>query len=317
MKRFFQFLMILILVMFMGGVYLVVTGSLFSMVGGEPEVRLTKDSVLLLRVSGVIINAEKVLKQLDKYGRDDKVKAVVIRIDSPGGVVGASQEYYTGIKKFKASTKKPVIMSCSNLAASGAYYTAVAGDVIYTNPGTLMGSIGVIMEFANLQGLYDWAKIKRYVVKTGPFKDSGAEYRPMRDDELKLFQSMIDEVYKQFKQAVADGRKLPLEKVEPYADGRIFTGEFAVKNGFADKLGDLEDAIAEAGILAKIKGKPEVFEPKKWKPDFLQFFIQEDEDESASRAPNWAAKTLSRVLRTELLGKPLYLLPGVLEGTHD
>lgn len=317
MKRFFQFLMIMILVMFMGGVYLTVTGSLFSVIGNEPEAHLTKDSVLLLRVSGVIISAEKVLKQLDKYGRDSKIKAVVIRIDSPGGVVGASQEYYTGIKKFRASTKKPVIISCSNLAASGAYYTAVAGDVIYTNPGTLMGSIGVIMEFANLQGLYDWAKIKRYVVKTGPYKDSGAEYRPMRDDELKLFQTMIDEVYKQFKQAVADGRKLPIEKVEPFADGRIFTGEFAVKNGFADKIGDLEDAITEAGLTGGIKGKPEVFEPKKWRSNILELIMNNNEDEDEGlHAPDWA-KTFSRVLRTELLGKPLFLLPGVLEGTHN
>ncbi len=315
MKRFFQFLMIMILLMFMGGVYLVATGSLMSMVNvDEPEVHLTKDSVLLLRVSGVIVSAEKVLKQLDKYGRDDKVKAVVIRVDSPGGVVGASQEYYTGIKKFKASTKKPVIVSCANLAASGAYYTAIAGDVIYTNPGTLMGSIGVIMEFANLQGLYDWAKIKRYVVKTGPYKDSGAEYRPMRDDEVKLFQSMIDEVYKQFKQAVADSRKLPLEKVDPFADGRIFTGESAVKNGFADKLGDLEDAITEAGLVAGIKGKPEVFEPKRWRSNLIQFFVNDDEDEASSRG---FSKAVSRVLRTELLGKPLFLLPGVLESARE
>lgn len=314
MKRFFQFLMIMILMMFMGGVYLVATGGLMSMVGDEPEAHLTKDSVLLLRVSGVIISAEKILKQLDKYGRDDKVKAVVLRIDSPGGVVGASQEYYTGIKKFKAATKKPVIVSCGNLAASGAYYTAVAGDMIFTNPGTLMGSIGVIMEFANLQGLYDWAKIKRYVVKTGPYKDSGAEYRPMRDDELKLFQGMIDEVYKQFKTAVSESRKLPLEKVEPFADGRIFTGEAAVKNGFADKLGDLEDAITEAGTKGGIKGKPEVFEPKRWRSNVLQFFVNEDEDGVEGKS---LAKSLSRVLRTELMGKPLFLLPGVLEGTHE
>lgn len=302
----------MILIMFMAGVYLTISGSFF-LLGEESERKIARDSVLLLKIHGVILNSDKVLKQLNKYGNDSKIKAVVIRIDSPGGVVGSSQEYFNGIKKFRAETKKPVIVSCGNLAASGAYYTAVAADEIYTNAGTLMGSIGVIMEFANMQGLFDWAKVKFFTIKTGPFKDSGSNHRPMRDDEKAYFQATIDEVHRQFKAAVSEGRKLTLDKVEPFADGRVFTGESAVKNGFADKIGGLEDAIKSAATKSGITGKPEVFEPPRWREHFLQMFMQED-DEDVSYKGDWA-KSVQKVLQTELIGKPLFLMPGVLEGT--
>ncbi len=311
MKRFFQFLLGLILIMFVGGVYLAVSGSFFTLMQ-EPEKKLTGDTILVLRVNGVILNSERVLKQIKKYAYDDKVKAVVVRINSPGGVVGSSQEYYNELKRLRLKTKKPVVVSCADLAASGAYYTAVAGDKIFVNAGTLMGSIGVIMEFANLSGLYDWAKIKRYVIKTGAYKDSGAEYRPMRDDEQKYFQTLIDEVHMQFKKAVAEGRHLPLEKVEPYADGRVFNGETAVKLGFADEIGTFQDAIDYATTAGNIKGKPDIFEPPKWRENFLQLFMEQDEDQYEGKA---FGKIFKSVFKPDLLGRPLFLMPGVLEGS--
>ena len=256
----------------------------------------------------MIVNSEKLLKQLKKYGHDSHVKAVVIRIDSPGGVVGASQEYYEAFKRFRAETKKPLIVSCANLTASGAYYAAVGADAIFTNAGTLMGSIGVIMEFANLQGIYDWAKVKRFSIKTGPYKDSGSEYRPMRDDERELFQNMIDQVHLQFKKAVAEGRKLSLEKVSPYADGRIFTGEQAVKLGFADKVGDLDDAVHEAAQRAGISGTPEVFEPTRWRDQFFKVFFEGEEDEYSQF--KGVQGTINTLFKPDLLGKPLFLMPG-------
>jgi protease-4 len=137
--------------------------------------------------------------------------------------------------------------------ASGAYYSAVGADKIVVAPGAMVGSIGVIMEFANLEKLYDWAKISRFTINTGKYKDSGAEYRSMRDDEKELFQNMINEVWGQFKAAVAEGRNLKPEEVEPYADGRVFTGDFAVKNGFADEVGTVGRAYELAADLAGIK----------------------------------------------------------------
>ncbi len=292
----------------MGGVYLGFTGAVFSVLQ-PPEKQVSSTSVLLLKLEGIIFSSDKFNSQLNKYGRDEKIKAVVVRIDSPGGAVGASQELFTEITRFREETKKPVIVSCGNLAASGGYYTAVAGDYIFANAGTLMGSIGVIMEFANLQGLYEWAKIKRFTVQTGPYKDSGAEYRPMREDEKELFQSMVNSVHMQFKKAVSDARKIPIEKVEPFADGRVFTGEVAVNNGFADKLGNLEDAIKEAATRGGIKGKPEVFEPSKESRKFLEFFLNGEEEEYSG-----AVKAAQNLLRLDLVGKPLYLMPGILEG---
>lgn len=312
MKRFFQVMMILVLLLFVGGVYLVATGA-FLTVLQPPDKKVESNSVLVLKLNGVILSSEKFIKQLNKYGRDEKVKAVVVRIDSPGGAVGASQELYTEIKRFRVETKKPVIMSCQNVAASGAYYTAIAGDVIFANAGTLMGSIGVIMEFANLSGLYDWAKIKRYTIQTGPFKDSGAEYRSMREDEKALFQTMIDSVHMQFKKAVAESRSIAIEKVEPFADGRVFTGESAVNLGFADKLGNIEDAIAEAASRGGIKGKPVIFDPSSWhEPLIFKFFREGEEDEYSE-----ATKVIGKILRVDLVGRPLFLMPSVLEGGRD
>ncbi|MDZ4660511.1 MAG: signal peptide peptidase SppA [Pseudomonadota bacterium] len=312
MKRLFQFMMILVLLMFVGGVYLAVTGAFFSVLQ-PPDKKVEANSILLLKLNGIILSSEKFIKQLNKYGRDDKIKAVVVRIDSPGGAVGASQELYTEVKRFRNETKKPVIISCQNVAASGAYYTAVAGDVIFANAGTLMGSIGVIMEFANLAGLYDWAKIKRYTIQTGPFKDSGAEYRPMREDEKALFQNMINSVHMQFKTAVSESRNIALEKVEPYADGRVFTGESAVSLGFADKIGNLEDAFKEAASRGGIKGKPVIFEPSSWRePMFFKMFKDGDDDEYSE-----ATKVIGKLLRVDLVGMPLFLMPSVLEGGRD
>jgi protease-4 len=219
--------------------------------------------------------------------------------------VGPSQEIYSELKRVRQELKKPVIASCSGLAASGAYYAAVAADKIVANPGTLMGSIGVIMEFANLEKLYDWAKIRRYTITSGKFKDSGSEYRPMTDEEHKLFQSLISEVYEQFKGAVAESRtKVEKSVLDGYTDGRVFTGATAVKLGFADQLGTLEDAIRVAGEMGGLGKKPKVFRPQK-KHDSLMDFISEDTKSQVTHL-------LAPVQRLQLTGQPLFMLPGTL-----
>src|SRR5262249_45782785 len=151
------------------------------------------------------------------------------------------------------------------LAASGAYYAAVGADKIFTTPGCTLGSIGVIMELVNLEKLYEWAKVQRYAITTGPYKDAGAEYKALTPDQRSLFQKLLNDVLAQFKKAVSEGRKMKMEELDKWADGRVFTGEDAVAKGFADQLGTFEDAKRALGELVGLGKEPEVFHPKKRK----------------------------------------------------
>jgi len=222
----------------------------------------------ILPITGVIMDSQKALKQIKKFEENDEIKGVIVRINSPGGAVAPSQEIYEALLRMKKT--KPVIASFDSLAASGGYYIAVATDKIITNPGTMTGSIGVIMDFANLSELYKWAKVDRYNLKSGKFKDVGSETRAMSPEEKQLMQDMIMNVYEQFVRAVAAGRKLSAEKVRELADGRIYTGEQAFKNGLADKLGGLEVAVEEMKDMAKLKGKPNLVYPEGKKKNLFE-----------------------------------------------
>lgn len=298
-------------------ILLILTAILFLFIGStmmsffqEGSSRVAGQSVLLLKLEGVILDGEKFLKDLKKYRDNSNVKAVVVQINSPGGVVGPSQEINAELNYVRDELKKPVVAACGGMAASGAYYVAVAADKIVANPGSLMGSIGVIMEFVNLEDLYSWAKIKRYSISSGPFKGAGSEYRGLKDEERKLFQDMINEVHQQFENAVSKGRNLDLAKVKPYADGRIFTGQTGVDIGFVDQVGTLEDAIRLAAELAGIRGTPEIFEPPRRKPGIWDFVFSA-EDQAASYLKPAASDFIKNQLRR--LGQPLYLLPGVYD----
>lgn len=298
-----------------------------NMVGDKVEESATfvsKNSILQLDLEGVIMNGKKFLKKLKKYKDEDKIKAIVININSPGGAVGPSQEIYAAIKALKEQTKKPIICNSSGLLASGAYYSAVACDKIVVAPGALVGSIGVIMEFANLEKLYDWAKVSRYSINSGKFKDSGAEYRAMRPDEKALFQDLINDVYGQFKQAVIDGRKMKEDVVTQYADGRVMTGKQAVALGFADQLGTLDDAIKLAADTAGVGNDYKLFEAPKKKPSFWDLLEQQDEDDlnSVDEAARFFSKytgdkameaSVRKVLRVQGLNQPMLIMPGFWE----
>jgi protease-4 len=268
--------------------------------GGSSKALFKKQGIALLEINGVIMDSKKALKSIKAFEDNPAVKAMVVRINSPGGAVAPSQEIYQAIKHFPL----PKVVSMSSVAASGGYYIAVAGNKIYANPGTITGSIGVIMEFANLEKLYDWAKIKRFVIKTGKFKDSGAEYREMQPEERSLLQGMVDDVLVQFKAAVAEGRKLTPEVVTSLADGRIFSGTQAKAVGLVDELGGIDEAIAAAASLAKIEGKPRIITEKKKNKGFLELIqdqMRDDDDEDAeSRTSNRFAATLQRVLGLEI-----------------
>ncbi|MCC2677445.1 MAG: signal peptide peptidase [Pseudobdellovibrio sp.] len=294
----------------------------------DEESRLSRNEILSLEINGVIMNGKKFLHALKKYAKDDTVKAIVIDVNSPGGAVGPSQELYYEILRAKKETKKPIVCVSTGLMASGGYYAALACDKIVVAPGALIGSIGVIMEFANLERLYDWAKIQRYTITSGKFKDSGSEYRPMRDDERALFQEMITEVYDQFRGTVAKARNLPLEAVTQYADGRVMTGAKAVEIKFADAEGTYEDAVKMVARMANLKeGDYKVFKPKREKISFwdIMEFGGEEEDDLNSVAglksligskvtsEGVAKELVKTVLKTKYMNQPLFLMPGYWE----
>jgi protease-4 len=231
------------------------------------------ERVGVISVSGMISDSESTIEQLKKFVKDDSVKAIVLRINSPGGGVAPSQEIYEEVKKARA--KKPILASLGALAASGGYYIACATQRVYSNPGTITGSIGVIMPFMNVKDLVEKLGVKGMTVKSGAFKDMGSPLRDMTPGERELLQGVVDNVHLQFVNAVADGRNLDREDVLRIADGRIFTGEQAKGLGLVDVLGNLEDAISDAGKLGKISGEPKVVTIPKKKISFLELLREE------------------------------------------
>jgi len=242
-------------------VLIAVSAATSVFLGDAPVV--ASDKVALIKVEGVILDSTDVIKQLKKYSENSSVKAIVLRIDSPGGAVVPSQEIYEEIKKVRAQNKLKIVTSMGSVAASGGYYIAAATDRIVANPGTLTGSIGVIMEFATVEDLMKKIGIKEEVIKSGARKDIGNFAREMTPEEKAYLQGVIDDVHDQFVDAVAQGRKMDKAKVWALADGGIFTGRQAKELGLVDELGDLEDAVKVAAKLGNIQGEPKVIQDEK------------------------------------------------------
>lgn len=219
------------------------------------------DKIAVVEVDGIITESESINKQIKEFGERDDIKVIVVRINSPGGGVGPSQEIYREIKKVNA--KKKVVASMGAVAASGGYYIAAAANKIVANPGTITGSIGVIMEFANAEELLSKIGFKGYVIKSGEYKDIGSPLRGMKENEKRLLQNVIDDVHRQFVDVVAENRKLKVDVVKKIADGRIFSGQQAKEIGLVDNIGNFQDAIDIAASISNIKGKPVVLYPEK------------------------------------------------------
>lgn len=227
----------------------------------------TTQKVALIKVEGVINSSDDILKKLQKVEEDKSIKALVLRVNSPGGAVGASQEIYDELLKIRNEYKKPVVVSMGNVAASGGLYISLPANVIFAEGGTITGSIGVIIQKLDVQKLADKIGVKMEVVKTGKFKDILNPFREMTEEEKKYLLELENNVLEQFKEAVVVNRKGKLKvDINTIADGRIFSGKQALQIGLIDKLGNLEDAIKEAARLAGIKGKPVVVELKKEQP---------------------------------------------------
>jgi protease-4 len=245
--------------------------------GGEVRVLslLGGEAVGVLQIAGTIEDSRETIQGLKQFGETKGVKAVVVRIDSPGGAVAPTQEIYEEIEKLRK--KKPVIASLGGMATSGGYYIASACDQVVSNPGTLTGSIGVIMELGNVEELMKKLGLKGYSIKSGPHKDIGSPLRPLTPEGKAILQSLVDNVHGQFVQAVAKGRRMPEEKVRELADGRVYSGEQAKGLGLVDLLGNLEDAIDLAAKRVGIKGPPQVIysraEEKSWWEKLLFSFF--------------------------------------------
>lgn len=210
----------------------------------------------VVEIRGLISDSKPILSQLKEFRDNEDVKAIVLRIDSPGGGVGPSQEIHGEV--VKTSRVKKVVASMGAIAASGGYYVASGADHIMANPGSITGSIGVVMEFANLEELFKKIGVSAFVLKSGEYKDVGSPFRQMTAQEKDLLQGFVDNVHQQFVATVAGARQIPEEEIRAIADGRILSGEQAQKLGLLDSLGNLEDAIALAAEFGGIEGEPSV-----------------------------------------------------------
>lgn len=251
------------------------------------------EKVGVIEVVGVIANSRETIEQLKRFREDDDIRAIVIRVDSPGGVVGPSQEIYREIVRTKATKK--VIASMGAVAASGGYYVIAGTDGIVANPGTITGSIGVIMQYTNIQELFSKIGLSPVVIKSGKYKDAGSPVRAMTPEEQSYLKAFVDRLHQQFVSAIAEGRQLDLAKVQDLADGRIYTGQDAMDLGLVDRIGNLEDAVEWAGRLAGIEGKIVAVYPPEKKISILRLL-----SESALK------DLVGRVTRPEMTAEYIY-----------
>lgn len=253
---------------------------IFSKVSDVPEpgiFRPGSGKIGVVELKGIILSPEKTLRELTSFRKNNRIAAIVLRIDSPGGAVGASQEIFEEVKRTRQT--KPVVASMGSVAASGGYYAALGADKIMASRGSLTGSIGVIIKFANFTEIFNKIGYKSEVVKSGAMKDIGATNRTMTGQERQLIQGIIDNVHEQFIQAVSENRTLPVETVRKLADGRIYSGEQALNAGLIDQFGNFNDAVMLAAQLGGLKEiLPDLIYPAEKNFSFLRFLVGEGGD---------------------------------------
>ncbi|HKO58547.1 MAG TPA: signal peptide peptidase SppA [Thermoanaerobaculia bacterium] len=254
---------------FLGFFFLAV---LFAAMKDDPAgMRFGAEHVAVVAIEGEILDARDAVDALHKYADTDSVKAIVMRINSPGGAIAPSQEIYEEIRKTRERSGKPIVASLDSVAASGGFYIAAACDRIIANPGSITGSIGVILQWMNTKDLLAWAKVRPETITSGPLKAAGSPYSDMTDAERAYFQRIVTQLHGQFVKAVAQGRKGKITEAEvgALADGRVFTGEEAKALKLVDELGNLDDAVRSAAKMGGIEGEPAMLYPKKRKGGLL------------------------------------------------
>jgi protease-4 len=280
-------------------IFVFIIFSFIGMFKGIPSdiksISSSSQGIGIIEIKEIISDVEPILKNMREFRHNDNIKAVILRIDSPGGAVGASQELYEEIKRLDKI--KPVVASLVNVAASGGYYSAIGARKIVSNPGTITGSIGVIMHIPNLEKLFEKIGVKETVIKSGDKKDIGSTTRALTDEEKKIMEESLKDVHNQFIQAVSQSRKIPLEDAIRLADGRIYTGKQALELKMVDELGNFSVAIDRACEYAGIKGKPDLIYPSK-----DEFFLSKYLVEGTSRI-------ILSIWEKEALKTNLYYLP--------
>ncbi len=219
------------------------------------------DRIGVVDLDGVILSPQPVVGQLKKFGDDSSIKAIIIHVNSPGGGVAASEEIYREVKRIRDEKKKRIVVSIETVGASGAFYVAAGSNKIYADKGSIVGSIGVIAQWVNYGDLLKWAKLKDVVIKTGEFKDTGNPARDLTPSEQAYMQSLIDNMFGQFIQAVADGRKMKFDDVKAIANGKVWTGEQALSMKLIDQVGDFESVVSDTAKSVGIKGEPTLVRP--------------------------------------------------------
>lgn len=277
---------------FAGGIILLIAITVFSLSGmfsseadedGDYSSSLNSGSKIgLVDISGEIITSDFYVRQIEAFRESSSIQGLLVRVNSPGGAVAPSQEIYESIRAFRESGK-PVVVSMNSVAASGGYYLALGGSILMANPGTITGSIGVIIQYPQVKPLMDKVGIEVVTVKSGKFKDVGSPFRQQTAEDLSYLQNVINDTYAQFVEAVAGERKLSLDSAKALAEGKIYTGRQAMKKGLVDTLGTFEDAVSLIGKMAGISGKPELVKKRKQEKFFDRLIGTDSESMSAIR----------------------------------
>jgi protease-4 len=257
-----------------GGVFFVFLLAVFALVyysvrHSETSTQVVRSgsggTIAVVDLEGVIITPKETVKQLKKFADDDSVKAIILHINSPGGGVAASEEIYKEVRRIRDQKKKQIVASIETVGASGAYYVASGANKIYSDNGSIVGSIGVIMEWYNYADLIKWAKLKNIVIKTGEFKDTGNPARDLTPAEREFLQATAENMLGQFVASVASGRSMKVEDVKTIADGKIWTGEQAKSMKLVDEIGDFETVVEQTAKAVGIKGEPTLVRAEKEK----------------------------------------------------
>ena len=251
-----------------GGAFFLFVLAVFALVyvtlhAGKDTSLAFGDKIGVVDLEGVIISPNPVVQQLKKFGDDDSIKAIILHVNSPGGGVAASEEIYREVKRIRDEKKKRIVASIGTVGASGAYYVSSATNKIYADNGSVVGSIGVISEWVNYGDLLRWAKLKPEVLSVGEFKDTGDPTRELTPAERAYLQSLIENMYGQFVQAVADGRHAKADDIRAIANGKVWTGQQALAMKMIDQLGDFQDAVKDTAKAVGINGEPVLVHPEK------------------------------------------------------
>ena len=263
-----------------GGAFFLFVLAVFTLVyvalhagGQQAGIHAFGDKIGVVDLDGVILDPNEVVDQLRRFSDDDSIKAIIIHVNSPGGGVAASEEIYREVKRIRDEKHKWIVSSIQTVGASGAYYVSSATNKIYADSGSVVGSIGVIAEWVNYGDLMRWAKLKPEILKVGEFKDTGDPTRELTPAERQYMQGLIDNMYGQFVQAVADGRHAKVADIKPIADGRVWTGEQALNMHLIDKIADFRSAVLDTAKSVKISGEPVLVHPEKDRKSLLDLLF--------------------------------------------